>query len=97
MLKSKSAFDMLNSSADPVKVKEWEKQEAAAQARRNVEPEAMDIYDIKVTPGMVDSWLYSERNSFRRKSKPRPRHTRSCWKKINLPPVSEYAASLLRL
>ena len=24
MLESKSAFDMLNSSADPVKVKEWE-------------------------------------------------------------------------
>jgi hypothetical protein len=97
MLESKSAFDLLNSSADPVKVKEWEKQEAVAQARRNVEPEAMDIYDIKVTPGMCDSWLYSERNSFRSKSKPRRRRTRSCWIKINLPPGSEYAASLPRL
>jgi len=87
----------LNSSADPVKVKEWEKQEAAAQARRNVEPEAMDIYDIKVTPGMGDSWVSFERNSFRSKSKPRRRHTRSCWNKINLPPVLEYAASLPRL
>jgi len=48
---SKYAFDELDSSADPVKVREWEKQEATAQARRNVDPEAMDIFDVKVSPG----------------------------------------------
>jgi hypothetical protein len=48
---SKYAFDEPNSSADLVKVREWEKQEAMAQAQRNVDPEAMDTFDIKVSPG----------------------------------------------
>ena len=55
MLESRGAFDELNSSADPAAVKEWEQQEATAQAKRDVDPEAMDIYDLKIAPGKIDA------------------------------------------
>lgn len=52
---AKEAFEQLNNAADPLKVAEWELQELQAKLNRNLNPEAMDIYDIKAKPG---EWLY---------------------------------------
>lgn len=60
MLESQGAFDELNSSADPEAVTEWEKQEAEAQAKRDVDPTAMDIYDLKIAPGKIHSCFHKD-------------------------------------
>jgi hypothetical protein len=41
----------LNDSSDPKLVKVWTAQDAAAQADRNNNEAAMDIFDIKVDKG----------------------------------------------
>ena len=50
MAESQLVFEGMNSAADPRQVQEWKKQEEIAQARRDVDPEAMDIYDFKASP-----------------------------------------------
>jgi hypothetical protein len=50
MTESQLVFDKMNLAVDLRQVQEWKKQEEIAQARRNVDPEAMDIYDFKVSP-----------------------------------------------
>jgi hypothetical protein len=42
----------LSSTADQDLVQVWKEQEAAALMDRNIRPEAMDIYDIKVQKGL---------------------------------------------
>ena len=49
---SKDAFQLITDTADPVKVAEWDVQAKEAQRNRNLNPAAMDIYDMKSTPGM---------------------------------------------
>jgi hypothetical protein len=39
-------------STDVAKVIEWEEQERLAQQHRNVNPKAMDIYEIQLCRGM---------------------------------------------
>ena len=41
-------FDSLNASTDPAMVKEWVQQEEATQKDRQTNPEAMDIFDLKI-------------------------------------------------
>jgi hypothetical protein len=41
----------LNRTADPELVKVWKEQEVSAMMGRNVNPESMDIYDIKIQKG----------------------------------------------
>jgi len=48
---SDAAFRVLNDSSDPKLVKVWTAQDAAAQADRNNNEAAMDIFDIKVDKG----------------------------------------------
>ena len=50
---SKDAFQLITDTADQVKVAEWEMQAKEAQRNRNLNPAAMDIYDMKSTPGGV--------------------------------------------
>ncbi|KAG1839869.1 hypothetical protein C8R48DRAFT_621358, partial [Suillus tomentosus] len=45
---SKLAFEMLDETADPVKVREWEAQERAAHQRHRRDPTAMDIYEVQL-------------------------------------------------
>jgi len=47
------ALDSLNASADPAMVKEWVRQEEAAQRDRQTNPEAMDIFDLKTPRGKL--------------------------------------------
>ena len=49
---AKEAFQLISNTADPAKVLEWGLQEEKAQADRNSNPEAMDIYDVKTTSGV---------------------------------------------
>lgn len=42
----------MSSTADQDLVQVWKEQEAAALMDRNIRPEAMDIYDIKVQKGL---------------------------------------------
>jgi len=49
---SEQAFNALSSSADQDLVRVWEEQEVAALKGRNVRPESMDIYDIKIQKGL---------------------------------------------
>ena len=42
----------MNSTADQDLVQVWKEQEAAAWMGRNIRPELMDIYDIKVQKGL---------------------------------------------
>jgi hypothetical protein len=48
---AKEAFQVITDTADPLKVSEWTQQAEEAKVNRNVDPEAMDIYDMKTTPG----------------------------------------------
>ena len=41
----------IKASSDKDLVEEWKEQEAFAQARQNLDPSAMDIYDLKVSNG----------------------------------------------
>ena len=41
----------IEASSDKDLVEEWKEQEAFAQVRRNLDPSAMDIYDLKVSNG----------------------------------------------
>lgn len=50
---AKGAFELITATADPQKVSEWERQAKEAQRNRNLHPEAMDIYDIKATDGVL--------------------------------------------
>jgi hypothetical protein len=49
---SERAFDALDTTADPNLVSVWKEQEAAALLGRNMHPESMDIYDIKIQKGL---------------------------------------------
>lgn len=49
---SQDAFQLITDTANQVKVAEWELQAKVAQKNRNNNPEAMDIYDMKSTPGL---------------------------------------------
>ena len=49
---SERAFDALSSTADQDLVSFWKEQEAAALQGRNMHPELMDIYDIKIQKGL---------------------------------------------
>ena len=55
---SKETFDALNNTADRDLVRVWEQQEAGALSGRNVRPESMDIYDIKIQKGFSQSKGY---------------------------------------
>ena len=46
----KEAYLRLTSSADPARVEQWQKEAKEAQAGRDDNPEAMDIYNMKWTP-----------------------------------------------
>ena len=48
---SEQAFDLLNCSADPELIRVWKEQEESAVMGRNVHPESMDIYNIKIQKG----------------------------------------------
>jgi hypothetical protein len=50
---AKGAFELITATADPRKVSEWERQAKEAQQDRDIHPEAMDIYDIKPTDGLL--------------------------------------------
>ena len=47
------AFDSLNASTDPTMVKEWVWQEEATQRDRQTNPEAMDIFYLKIPCGKL--------------------------------------------
>lgn len=44
------AFQELTAGSDPAKCAEWKRDADAADATRNVNPAAMDIYDVSATP-----------------------------------------------
>ena len=48
---SVAVLKSIEASSDKDLVEEWKEQEAFAQARRNSDPSAMDIYDLKVSNG----------------------------------------------
>jgi hypothetical protein len=48
---AKDAFQVITDTADPLKVSEWTQQAEEAKVNRNLDPEVMDIYDMKRTPG----------------------------------------------
>jgi hypothetical protein len=50
---AQDAFHLITNTADQVKVAEWELQAKEAQANRHLHPEAMDIYDMKSTAGLL--------------------------------------------
>ena len=51
-MSSEQAFKGLCRTADKDLVRVWEEQEAVAISRRDMHPESMDIYDIKVQKGL---------------------------------------------
>lgn len=48
---AKDAFQVISDTADPLKVSEWTQEAEEAKVNRNLDPEVMDIYDMKATPG----------------------------------------------
>lgn len=51
---SMTAFEKLNDTVDPAMVEAWVEQDREAQLHRNMDPSAMDIFDVQLQKG--ESW-----------------------------------------
>lgn len=45
---SMTAFEKLNDTVDPAMVEAWVEQDREAQLHRNMDPSAMDIFDVQL-------------------------------------------------